>query len=250
LCFLFLFFLPDDRKAFISRADVRAVLPFRPEEYADLAELQALVRLVGPYGVRAIHRETMKFVASNIAPIKEVLALNRKTLSDINANYSKDVTVHLKALREVDTFINRSIAIGNALQFRQLLLEAQRSVADKDMPFLAHAVDNIFDQVRLVCAVRCGVCACVRVRCAMCSNDCLVGVCYIVVSAKHVHEAGVPGAGLAGDDPRSRPGLGRPGPQGRPLQGHRRAGQVRVPPPPSSPPTFGQRSDPGGGGWW
>jgi hypothetical protein len=148
---------------------VRAVLPFRPEEYADLAELQALVRLVGPYGVRAIHRETMKFVAANIAPIKEVLALNRKTLSDINGNYTKDVTAHLKALREVDTFINRSIAIGNALQFRQLLLEAQRSVADKDMPFLAHSVGNIFDQVRLVvCVCVCGVCVCVCGVCVRC----------------------------------------------------------------------------------
>jgi hypothetical protein len=96
-----------NRKAFISRADVRAVLPFRPEEYADLAELQALVRLVGPYGVRAIHRETMKFVASNIPAMKDVLALNRKTLSDIGSSYSKDVTIHMKALKEIDTFINR-----------------------------------------------------------------------------------------------------------------------------------------------
>jgi NCK-associated protein 1 len=122
------------------------VLPFRPEEYADLAELQALVRLVGPYGVRAIHRETMKFVASNIPAMKDVLALNRKTLSDIGSSYSKDVTIHMKALKEIDTFINRSIAIGNALQFRQLLLEAQRAVGDKEMPYISHAVGDIFDQ--------------------------------------------------------------------------------------------------------
>jgi hypothetical protein len=101
-----------NRKAFISRADVRAVLPFRPEEYADLAELQALVRLVGPYGVRAIHRETMKFVASNIPAMKDVLALNRKTLSDIGSSYSKDVTIHMKALKEIDTFINRYTRIS------------------------------------------------------------------------------------------------------------------------------------------
>jgi hypothetical protein len=41
----------------------------------------------------------------------------------------------------------RSIAIGNALQFRQLLLEAQRAVGDKEMPYISHAVGDIFDQV-------------------------------------------------------------------------------------------------------
>lgn len=138
----------DNRKAFISRADVRAALPFRPEEYVDLSELQAVVRLVGPYGVRAIHREVMKFITSSIPSMKDILAVNRKTLSDINSNYHKEIGAHLKSLRDLDTFINRSIAIGNALQFRQLLLEAQRSVAERDIPYLSHTVSAAFEQVR------------------------------------------------------------------------------------------------------
>lgn len=127
---------------------MRAALPFRPEEYADLIELQALVRLVGPYGVRAIHREVMKFIASNILPLKEILAVNRKTLSDINGNYHKDISAQLKTLRDLDAFVNRSIAIGNALQFRALLREAQMTVSERDIPYIAHAVTTLFDQVK------------------------------------------------------------------------------------------------------
>jgi len=135
-----------NRKAFISRADLRAALPFRPEDYVDLTELQSLVRLVGPYGVRAINRETMKFIISNIPPLKDILTLNRKVLMDIAFDYKKDISIYVKALKEIDTFINRSIAIGNALQFRQLLLEAQRTVAEKEIPFILRTVDLLFDQ--------------------------------------------------------------------------------------------------------
>jgi len=131
-----------NRRAFISRA----AMQFRAEEYSDLCELQALVRLVGPYGVKCIDREVMKYIATNIPALRELLTLNRKTLVEISMNYFKDVAPQLKALRDVDVFVGRSIAIGNALQFRQLLHDAQRLVAEQDIPYICNSVSIAFNQ--------------------------------------------------------------------------------------------------------
>ncbi len=55
-----------NRKAFISRA----AMQFKAEEFADFAELQALCRLVGPYGVKVLDREVMRYITENISGIK------------------------------------------------------------------------------------------------------------------------------------------------------------------------------------
>src|SRR4051812_45319509 len=49
---------------------------------------------------------------------------------------------------DVDEFVNRSIYIGNALQFRALLHEAQRQLLEKDVPYVYRVVSLIFDQVK------------------------------------------------------------------------------------------------------
>eukprot|EP01087_Luapelamoeba_hula_P014697 TRINITY_DN4352_c0_g1_i1.p1 TRINITY_DN4352_c0_g1~~TRINITY_DN4352_c0_g1_i1.p1 ORF type:complete len:922 (+),score=120.84 TRINITY_DN4352_c0_g1_i1:139-2904(+) len=84
-----------NRRAFISRA----AMPFKAEDYADLAELSALCRLVGPYGVKAIDREAMKFIVENIAGIKGVLKTNKQHLEFIAQNYHKDVASQIKNLK-------------------------------------------------------------------------------------------------------------------------------------------------------
>jgi NCK-associated protein 1 len=131
-----------NRKAFISKA----AMQFRAEEYCDLVELQALVRIIGPYGVKCIDREVMKHITSNIAGLREILTVNRKLLGEISMNYYKDVSAQIKALRDADTFIGRSISIGNALQFRQLLHEAQRQVAERDIPYITTSISFAFTQ--------------------------------------------------------------------------------------------------------
>lgn len=57
-----------NRKAFISKA----TMPFKAEEYSDFAELTSLCRLVGPYGVKGIDREIMRYIVENINAIKVI----------------------------------------------------------------------------------------------------------------------------------------------------------------------------------
>jgi len=45
-------------------------MQFKAEEFADFAELQALCRLVGPYGVKVLDREVMRYITENISGIK------------------------------------------------------------------------------------------------------------------------------------------------------------------------------------
>lgn len=133
-----------NRKAFISRA----AMQFKAEEYSDLAELQALCRLVGPYGVKAIDREIMRFIVENISGIKTVLRNNKSALEGIATNYHKDVSVQIKSIKaqDADEFVNRSISIGNALQFRALLHEAQKGILEVDVPYIYRVIQLIFEQ--------------------------------------------------------------------------------------------------------
>lgn len=132
------------RMGFVSRAGV----PFRAEEYADIVELKALVRLIGPYGVKLIERELLKLVLSNVATVRETVVANVSPLEEILGNFHKEAkcTEAMRRLRDVDNFINKSIAIGNALAFRRLLKSALNQVAQDEIPFIVSAVDSIYSQ--------------------------------------------------------------------------------------------------------
>lgn len=54
------------RKGFVSRGGTS----FKAELYADIVEFQSLCHLLGPYGVKAIDREVLKNVLSNINSLK------------------------------------------------------------------------------------------------------------------------------------------------------------------------------------
>ncbi len=56
----------SSRLGFVSRTG----LNFKAEFYSDIDELKSLTRLIGPYGVRLIDREILKFVFSNATGIK------------------------------------------------------------------------------------------------------------------------------------------------------------------------------------
>jgi len=149
----------------------RACVPFRAEEYlliifvfgiliifrvkielisryADIVELKALARLVGPYGVKLVERELLKFVLANVAPVREAVAANAAVLEEILANFHKEAkcTEALRKLRDVDNFIAKSIATGNALAFRRLLKSALHEVAQDEIPYIVSAVDSMYNQ--------------------------------------------------------------------------------------------------------
>ena len=57
------------------------------------------------------------------------------------------ITPFFCLVADADDFVNRSIWIGNALQFRTLLHDAQRGLLEKDVPYIYSVVHLVFDQV-------------------------------------------------------------------------------------------------------
>jgi len=134
------------RKAFVSKTG----MPFKAELYADLVDLKSLCNLVGPYGVKAIDREILKFVLSSVNNIKEYVSHNKNILEELKSNYHNESQCAdtLKKLRDGDAFVTKSISIGNALCFRQILHEALTLAVQEKTPFIYNTVSSSFRQYR------------------------------------------------------------------------------------------------------
>lgn len=135
-----------NRKGFYSRRGQ----VFRAEKYFELTELQKLVSLIGPYGVKVIDKEILRFILSNMSTLKETLKTYANDLNDLQTNYHKEaISIQvLKNVRvqDVDQFVQRSIIIGNALQFRKLLYEAVGMTLSETIPHIQKTVYNAFNQ--------------------------------------------------------------------------------------------------------
>lgn len=46
--------------------------------YTDMVELRSLCKLIGPYGVKVINREILKFILSNVNSIKVFISFYYK----------------------------------------------------------------------------------------------------------------------------------------------------------------------------
>eukprot|EP01117_Protostelium_nocturnum_P003960 TRINITY_DN15235_c0_g1_i1.p1 TRINITY_DN15235_c0_g1~~TRINITY_DN15235_c0_g1_i1.p1 ORF type:complete len:1144 (-),score=340.06 TRINITY_DN15235_c0_g1_i1:56-3487(-) len=135
-----------NRKCFASKTG----MSFHAELYADLNEFKCLANLVGPYGIKLIEREVLKFVLASVNGIKDSISLNRLTLDELSKNYFNEPTCNetLKRLKDADAFLSRSISIGNALCFRELLHEALRWVSQEKIPHIYATVHASFKQYR------------------------------------------------------------------------------------------------------
>jgi len=123
---------------------------FKAENYCDVMELRSLCTLVGPYGVKLIDREILKFVLANVNGIKDHVSHNRQMLDELSKVYHNEAaaTEALKKAKDVDGFVARAIAIGNALCFREILHEALHLVVEDRVPFIFNNVSTSFNEYR------------------------------------------------------------------------------------------------------
>ena len=127
------------------------------ENYTSTSELQALFRILGPLGFRALYRSiyteslihlgsVCKFTESN----KEMLEKLRQQYSDqCNAGWAggvvpskndKEFEIVLRSAKGTDTLAHSLISLGIQLHFCQLLQQAERDVMAKALPRLQEAV--------------------------------------------------------------------------------------------------------------
>jgi hypothetical protein len=140
-----------NRRGFVSKpVGSSSAVGFKAEKYLDLVELTKLASVIGPYGVKIIDREILRFVVSNMSTLLGTLRTLRADLTELSATYSQESTTNtvLKALKpaDLDSFIGSSIVIGNALTFRRLLYNALGNASKKMIPHLHNTVSNAFHQ--------------------------------------------------------------------------------------------------------
>lgn len=92
------------RKAFAARRG--AAVPY--EHWTDLAELESLCRLVGPYGAKQLDRELLKIIAGRIKAIREALSTNKGALSALAKNFYHGPAVAdaVKRMSGLDSAVN------------------------------------------------------------------------------------------------------------------------------------------------
>ncbi|EFA80340.1 component of SCAR regulatory complex [Heterostelium album PN500] len=125
----------------------RAGLQFRAEEHTDYAEVQSFVNMVGPYGVKLVERELLRYVLQNTQSLKEILTANSALLEQYSGCFYKTNGVeHLKRFKQqdLDNFISRSVGIGNALHLRQMMRQAVQDTNNASIPFIQKSIENAF----------------------------------------------------------------------------------------------------------
>lgn len=133
-----------NRQGFISKASAQ----FKAELYADFAELCALCRLIGPYGVKLIERQLALNILESVKEIKTLIQSNSALLAEIQRNYLDEGRVNesLKRLKDADVFVARNVSVGLHFAFRRALREALGTVLDSDLPYIPRVVSSVFDQ--------------------------------------------------------------------------------------------------------
>ncbi|KYQ89693.1 component of SCAR regulatory complex [Tieghemostelium lacteum] len=134
------------RLGFLSKTGI----PFRAEDHADLVEMRALCNLVGPYGIKVVEREILRFVQTTCNQLKEILSINASNLEEFSQNYHKPLKAMelLKKFKstDFDQFVQKSIAIGNALHLRSMMRDSMKDVISDTLPYINESIDNAFQQ--------------------------------------------------------------------------------------------------------
>lgn len=132
------------RKGFVSRTGAS----FQADLWVDLNEFKSLFNLVGPYGFKFIDREMLKYIKENVSNMKDILLANKNVLEDFAKNYRSESHTNeaLKKIRDLDNFVTKTIAIGSALQFRELMREAASSVCSEAVPHIFNTISSSFSQ--------------------------------------------------------------------------------------------------------
>lgn len=98
--------------------------------------------------MRLIDREVLKYITYVVASVKETTAINKQALDELSAGYHNESTCAeaLKKLKDIDNFATKSVLIGNALYFRDILHEATRQTVEEKTPYIYDSIKSMFTQ--------------------------------------------------------------------------------------------------------
>lgn len=122
---------------------------FRAEQYLDNQELDALVTVVGSYGVLHIDKKMMQALAKHVVDIKENLSACQHELESLSRGFAASKKGSLikesqkLCAKGLNTVISRMISVGKILIFRQRLFAKLHQVLTRRTPVIINAVTTI-----------------------------------------------------------------------------------------------------------
>lgn len=110
--------------------------------YCEPAELEALCRLLGPHGVRAVEAELLAFVGEQLAAVKRFLARNLDALRAFRGAYVTGRWLETaRQLQGLGDMMGACVATGMALSLRRILHDALRRVQRRAAPFVQQTLE-------------------------------------------------------------------------------------------------------------
>lgn len=120
---------------------------FRAENFTDSEELEALVSIIGPYGVKAVDTALLCCAQEEIIRMREILAANGSALNELGANYTNEVKYAevIKKVKDLDKFVAHATIVGNILALRGLFKDAMKAVGEDNCPHIWRTLSNLND---------------------------------------------------------------------------------------------------------
>uniref|UniRef100_A0A7N6AML2 NCK associated protein 1 like n=1 Tax=Anabas testudineus TaxID=64144 RepID=A0A7N6AML2_ANATE len=120
---------------------------FRAEEFSDVAELQALAELIGPYGMKFLSENLLWHITSQVTELKKLVIENMDVLVQMRSNFDKpEEMVNLKKrLTGGENVLKRMTIIGVILSFRAMAQDCLNDTLNKHCPFVMGPIKNLKD---------------------------------------------------------------------------------------------------------
>ncbi|XP_017264088.1 nck-associated protein 1-like [Kryptolebias marmoratus] len=120
---------------------------FRAEEFSDIAELQALAELIGPYGLKFLGENLMWHITSQVSELKKMVIENMDILVQMKNYFDKpeEMTNLKKRLTGGENALKRMTIIGVILSFRSMVQNCLKDILQKHCPFLMGPIESLRD---------------------------------------------------------------------------------------------------------
>jgi len=123
---------------------------FGAENFTNVNELQALVQMIGPYGIKYLGDQLMLKCEQYVHDMLKIVTENKALLIELRAKENMYPTSQVnKQLKDHDQFIHCCVIVGALLNFRQLTLEATKIIVGKRAPFLQNCIIDFKENFHL-----------------------------------------------------------------------------------------------------
>ncbi|KAL5261551.1 hypothetical protein ACHWQZ_G007307 [Mnemiopsis leidyi] len=136
------------RKCFVRKHQMAP--NFNAELYTNIAELQALAKMLGPYGIKFLGEKLMERCERHVHEMLSIVQENKELLIQLRACTMDQFPTAMisKQLKRHEIFLSHCIVVGALFNFRRLTVSALKSVVEKRAPFLQKCILDYKTNIR------------------------------------------------------------------------------------------------------